>query len=256
MAKMKFFDLFGENSRLVDYIYFDNFVQLADGYTTKRAVFEDTADGGEKLVITGKHLEYDMGGDNLIAGTITSIAFRDAEGHNYLTFNDLKANASGFNAAFDQGDPDFLVAYLLRGKDAITGSNIADTINGYLGKNTIHGGGGADTLHGNAAQDRLFGDGGNDLLIGDGGNDRMTGGKGSDVFSFTGITRDDVITDFDAKGGGDLQDYLMFSELTAFTVKHAGDDVLIKFEDGDSIRLLDVAFKDFSADADMQFPMP
>lgn len=242
---------------MVNYIYFDNFVQLADGYTTKRAVFEDTAEGGhEKLILSGKGFEYNIAGDRLLAGSITSIAFRDEEGHNYLTFNDLKVNAAGFNAAYDQGDPGFLVEYLLRGQDAITGSNIADLIEGYAGKNTIHGGGGADTLQGNTVQDRLFGDGGNDALTGAGGNDRMTGGKGSDIFWFTGITRDDVITDFDAKGGGDLQDYLRFSELTAFTVKRAGDDVLIKFEDGDSIRLLDVAFKDFDIETDMQFPIP
>lgn len=254
MAKMKFFELFGPNKLVVNYIYFDQYVQLSDGYTTKRAIFEDSIEG-TKLVLSGKGFEYDMSGDTLIAGTITAIFLKNAQGENYLSLSDLKANVAGFYEAYDQGHPDFLLAYLLRAKDTLTGSNIADTIDGYAGRNTIHGGGGADTLQGNDAADRLFGDGGNDALFGAGGNDTMTGGKGSDIFWFTGVTGDDVITDFDAKGGGNLQDYLKFTELTEFTIKRAGDDVLITFADGDSIRLLDVAMKDFSADTDMQFPV-
>lgn len=252
MAKMQFFDLFGPNKSIVNYLFFDDFVQLADNYTSRRAIFEDSV-GGSQLVLSGKDFEYNVAGDSLVAGKITSIAFRDEQGHNYLTFNDLKANAAGFNAAYDQGHPDFLVAYLLRGKDIITGSNVADLMHGYVGQSIIHGRGGDDTVLGNNLQDLMFGDGGNDSLTGAEGNDRMTGGKGSDSFFFAGISGDDVITDFDAKGGGDLQDYLWFTENTEFTAKRAGGDVLITFVDGDSIRLLDVAFRDFDADTDMRY---
>ena len=253
MATMKFFALLGPNNSMVSHIYFDAYVQLADNYTSKRAVFEDSATGN-KLVVTGTGFEYNVSGDSIIAGSITAIALKDELGHNYLTFSDLKANAAGFNEAYGHGHPDFLVHYLLRGNDVITGSSIADTIDGHTGRNTIRAGGGEDTLLGNTAQDRLFGDGGNDSLIGAGGNDLLTGGRGSDIFWFGDLNGKDVITDFDARGGGELQDYLFLSDAAEFTVKRAGDDVLIKFDDFNSIRLLDVRFRDFDIDTDIQHP--
>jgi serralysin len=56
------------------------------------------------------------------------------------------------------------------GNDALTGSAIADKLNGYIGNDTLNGGAGNDTLDGGA------------------GFDVLTGGAGKDVFDFNLIT--------------------------------------------------------------------
>lgn len=250
MAKEKFFDLFGPNAFLNNYYNLGDGLELQDGATKKRAVLVDDL-AENRIVIKGKGLDYDDG--EIVAGKITAITFTDADGGRFISMTKLKATAAGFNEAADLS-PFSLLEYLLRGKDAITGSGVPDWIQGYGGKNKIHGKDGDDTIFGGKGADRLFGDKGNDTLHGNGGNDRLTGGKGSDTFHFSETARNKVvITDFDAVGGGEAQDYLSIYEGDTFKVKKDGSDVLLKFDDGDTIRLLNVRFKDFDPADDVEF---
>ncbi|MEZ5805978.1 MAG: hypothetical protein R3E51_21560 [Rhizobiaceae bacterium] len=191
----------------------------------------------------------------MVAGKITSVTFMDADGGKLISIAKLKANASGFNDAADNGAY-ALHEYLLRGKDTITGSDVGDWINGYGGKNRIHGEDGADWIFGGRRADRLFGDKGDDSIYGNGGNDRLTGGKGADLFYFSETASNKVvITDFDAVG--DRQDHLSIHGDDTFRVKKAGSDILLKFDDGDTILPLDVRLKDFDPadDVELRFPM-
>lgn len=250
MAKGKYFALFGSDNFIGDFYELRGNVELKDGATEKRAVLVDGL-ADNRIVIKGKGLDYADG--EIVAGKITSVTFMDAHGGKLLSFTKLKADAAGFNDAADIG-PSVLLEYFLRGNDTITGSGVSDWIQGYRGKNTIHGRDGDDWLHGGKGADRLFGDKGNDTIFGNGGNDRLTGGKGSDTFHISDTARNKiVITDFDAVGGGQHQDYLAIYEGDTFKVKKDGPDVLLKFDDGDTIRLLDVRRKDFDPADDVEF---
>jgi hypothetical protein len=76
------------------------------------------------------------------------------------------------------------------------------------------------------------------------GNDRITGGGGSDVFLFqsgTGTTFNDgrdIITDFDANGGGSDQDYLFWDDVV--DIRKSGKNTVVEYGDGDTVTLLDV----------------
>lgn len=74
------------------------------------------------------------------------------------------------------------------GNDTVTGSTIANWLEGGDGNDLIRGGSGADTVKGGSGNDRLFGDNGLDVL---------TGGDGDDNFCFSGPGGGtDIITDF------------------------------------------------------------
>ena len=85
----------------------------------------------------------------------------------------------------------------------------ADTLIGTAGADTVNGLGGDDAVSGMAGDDVLSGGAGTDTLIGGVGGDTLVGGAGSDVFEA-------VSADLDG-------------------------DVIADFEDGDSIRLTDIA---------------
>ena len=69
------------------------------------------------------------------------------------------------------------------GNDNITGSIIADTIDGLGGNDVIDGRGGEDLLSGGEGNDRLLGNVGDDTLNGDAGADTLIGGAGADALN-------------------------------------------------------------------------
>ncbi|MEP3890877.1 MAG: hypothetical protein ABJN69_10440 [Hellea sp.] len=69
------------------------------------------------------------------------------------------------------------------GNDNITGSIVADTIDGLGGNDVIDGGGGEDVLSGGDGNDRLLGNVGDDTLNGDAGADTLIGGAGADALN-------------------------------------------------------------------------
>ena len=129
-------------------------------------------------------------------------------------------------------------------------SAAADTLDGADGNDILDGGGGNDTLDGGDGNDILDGNDDNDTLDGGRGDDRLVGGAGSDLFIFTS-GGDDTIADFDATGGGSGQDYIGVESMNNFKIRDDGDDVVIRFDNGDTLTLLDVKHT-VVTDADFQ----
>jgi Ca2+-binding RTX toxin-like protein len=93
------------------------------------------------------------------------------------------------------------------GDDILTGSERADTMQGWSGDDTISGLGGDDILYGGEGHDILYGGAGNDTLIG-GTNDftyedddTLVGGEGSDTYVFGNNSRRDSIVESEGKPG-------------------------------------------------------
>ncbi len=82
----------------------------------------------------------------------------------------------------------------------LIGSNdYADSITGSTVANVLQGGGGNDTLRGMGGNDTLLGGNGDDTLTGGSGSDMLTGGAGTDTFTDTAAgLSGDTITDFSA----------------------------------------------------------
>ena len=97
---------------------------------------------------------------------------------------------------------------------------------------------------------------GNDSVNGEGGNDVMVGGAGSDHFFFNlgGKGGTDIVKDFDAKGGGENQDYIATDFEEVLSIEQVGDDLVLDYGDGNTLTLLDVDKSDFSQ-ADFHVPV-
>ena len=117
-------------------------------------------------------------------------------------------------------------------------------------QDTVYGSAQTDVLFGGRDEDILRGRGGSDELDGGKGDDRLVGGSGSDLFIFTS-GGDDTIADFDSTGGGNGQDYIGVESMNGFKVRDDGDDVVIKWDNGDTLTLL-VVKNTTNTDADFQ----
>jgi Ca2+-binding RTX toxin-like protein len=89
------------------------------------------------------------------------------------------------------------------GNDTLNGAGGNDTLSGGTGNDTMHGGTGNDVLHGDAGDDTLYGTSGENSLYGDAGADTITGGTGNDII--VGGTGDDTLS------GGVGDDVYQFS---------------------------------------------
>jgi Ca2+-binding RTX toxin-like protein len=128
------------------------------------------------------------------------------------------------------------------GNDEITGTGVADGLVGGRGADTISGGAGDDDLIGQGNGDTIKGGDGSDLISGGKGNDTLTGGGGSDLFTFATGDGNDVIKDFDAKGGGQDQDYVGVGSdvIEWLQIFQYGQDTVISFSDDQTVVLIDV----------------
>lgn len=135
-----------------------------------------------------------------------------------------------------------LLLYAEGGNDSLTGTGAADGLVGGKGADTIAGEAGNDDLLGQAGGDVIKGGDGRDLISGGKGDDTLTGNSGSDLFVFATGDGFDEIKDFDAKGGGDEQDYIGIGSdvLDQLIIIQAGDDTVIRFFSGQSVTLVDV----------------
>lgn len=166
----------------------------------------------------------------MVRGTVTSVIFGNEEGAIFArsTGHNFKiAEAAGASGTKDL-TIDELTWAMSRENDLMLGSNDAEILQGFRGNDTIKAGGGNDTIYG------------------DQGNDRITGGSGSDTFVVAGWDGHTVITDFDANGGGALQDY-MVSYDDSFTEKQKGKDLLLIFDADTRVTLLGVSKNDFDS---------
>jgi hypothetical protein len=93
------------------------------------------------------------------------------------------------------------------------------------------GGAGHDELHGGALDDQMFGGEGDDELYGAGGDDHLSGGVGNDH-----LVGDAGVDTFDGgEGDDDLQAADNAGAADAAVVCGAGDDVILGYDDGDTI---------------------
>ncbi|MEL6914399.1 MAG: calcium-binding protein [Pseudomonadota bacterium] len=136
------------------------------------------------------------------------------------------------------------------GNDFLKGGTRVDELFGGRGDDRLFGNAFADTLKGGAGDDRLNAGGGADLLVGGAGNDVLKGGTGGDTFVFSAGMDRDTVLDFDP-----AEDLLQLDAgLTAWLSggrsgpdilerygREEGGDVVLDFEDGNLLRLEDVA---------------
>lgn len=200
---------------------------------------------GYEIDIVGSGLRYN--GLAVTGGTLDRIAFRDPQGNVIATASDLE----GFDAVSVHDEivtesGEALHPFLFAGDDLVIGSGGNDMLQGYGGNDRIRGAGGDDDLRGSAGADALFGGTGSDELDGGNGNDTLVGNGGPDTF-FGGSNSDhDTVRDFDALGGD--HDWIMSEGGGEVNWTKKGDDLLLTFESGDTMLLLDVKRWQFSED--------
>ncbi|MEQ8805453.1 MAG: Ig-like domain-containing protein, partial [Rhodospirillales bacterium] len=129
----------------------------------------------------------------------------------------------------------------------LTGSGIADV---------LEGGAGNDYIDGLAGADDLYGFGGDDTLIGGAGQDTLTGGSGSDRFvifdelhSDTGAGNRDFITDFNADNASSERDFIVLEGIIADGVEFDYDVSLLGGGDASVIRTGNILQFDTNGDA-------
>jgi len=255
MAKITYSKLLGPYGEIEDFYAGGGLNLQGEKSSTTKVIYKSTTEDQNKITITGTDLGWD--GDILKVGNITGITFTTKQGDPYLTIKGGDYTAEEFTQAYINGGIYGVAALVLRAKDTVAGSKISDTILSGDGADLVRAGAGADSLHGGAGKDRLYGDGGNDYIFGGADNDRMTGGKGSDSFHFSSGNGQDVVIDFDAKGGGGKQDYVSLYEWDTFTVHKAGkNNTMLDFGEGETLTLLGVKRADFSIEGDVTWLMP
>ena len=139
-----------------------------------------------------------LGADTLNGG----LGLGDVADYSYSSVGGSINLATGLSH-FGVSDQDSLIGIEAvqgsQGRDVITGSTAANTLDGGRSNDSILGGNGDDTLLGGLGADTLDGGANNDLLFGGNGSDTLTGGSGVDQFKFFSPSQGlDLITDFSA----------------------------------------------------------
>jgi Ca2+-binding RTX toxin-like protein len=202
--------------------------ELGNFYTTEtldlqtdranKAVYVDT-DSGNKIIIEGAGFSYD--GEIIEKGRIEEITFVNGTGDEFAVTTHVNMGAERLSSLLLGDGVQSMMRVALRQDDVIYGSANADVLFGSAGDDVLKARAGADELDGGKGDDRLIGGGGSDLFI------FVAGG-------------DDVVSDFDATGGGDAQDYIGVESMDGIRIRDHGDDVVVHFDNGDSLTLLDV----------------
>lgn len=193
-----------------------------------RAVYVDT-DSGNRIVLEGNGFSYK--GDMITSGEVDDITFLTANGKVLGRVHNADISGERASSSLEAG-VQVMMRAVLQHQDTVYGSAQADILSGGGDEDILRGRGGADDL-----------DGGK-------GDDRLVGGGGSDLFIFTS-GGDDTIADFDSTGGGNGQDYIGVESMSGIKIRDDGDDVLIRFGNGDTLTLLDVKHSTVT-DADFQ----
>jgi Ca2+-binding RTX toxin-like protein len=237
MAKVNYFEALGAGEYVGGY-YTEELIPLMEGSTAKKAVFHDSETNAE-IIFKGTGIKYSEG--SMVKGTIEEIVFVNFEGDVMYRVTDFDEKAVDLMALLraEDGIGDIL-AKILRGKDTIIGSDLADVMLFDKGDDRLVGGKGDDQLGGGRGDDELLGGKGEDILHGGPGRDVMTGGAGTDYFYVDEDSQKGIITDFHAGGGEGVQD-LLAGNMEVVTLTQVGDDLLVRYYDTDvTLRLLDV----------------
>lgn len=249
MAKIILGTKLGNNGDLADF-YDDGLQLMGQKSTAAKVLYKDTGATHNKIVITGQGLAWAE--DLLTAGKITGVSFTAREGASYVSVTGINVTVAQFNSAYASGGTSAVADLLLGGNDEVTGSRNADRILSGAGNDLVKGGDGADTIDGGVGNDRLYGGNHNDYISGGLGADRVWGDAGVDRFHFESGDGQDVIMDFDAKGGGSKQDYLSLVETDTFTIIKSGRNTVLDFGEGDTLTLMGVKASAFTV-ADIDF---
>jgi serralysin len=180
-------------------------------------------------------------GDFLDGGTGNddSVDFADAQNGVYVNLGLGRYNQGNHYQPPAPGTPDNIV-----GVENVYGSNTHDTIIGNAADNYLAGKGGIDTIFGRDGNDTIDGGAENDWIYGEAGDDLLTGGAGNDNFMFTSGGNGpvnfghDTITDF--TDGDKIKIYDdIFSDFNDLQdhMEQVGNDVVITYDDGNSITL-------------------
>lgn len=216
MAKVKFTNLL------------DDYQLLANLYTGDLTLGKHNArsatliDGGQhnQIVMTGTGFTFSHG--EMTGGHVDKIVFENSGGGVLTRVGKADFDAGAIFHTIETKGLEAGLTKVFAGKDSFIGSAHGDYIFGYGGADRLNGGGGDDALSGGA------------------GNDRLTGGAGSDVFIFSVKGGHDVVTDFDADGGGKKQDYINLESETQYKILKSGHDTVIDLGHGDTLTLLGV----------------
>jgi Ca2+-binding RTX toxin-like protein len=236
MAKIKYTDNLGDLGTLRFEYTPDEMNTDMDVSGGEKAIYVD-GNGGEKIILQGENFAY-LDGD-LLKGRVNKIIFQDENGDKTAVVSGVDFKAKQLDNLLTEGSDlqDFLDK-IMGGKDKFSGTDNQDLA--WAGK----------------GNDLIKAFGGDDSVNGEGGNDVMIGGAGSDHFFFMhdGKGGNDVVKDFDANGGGDLQDYIAAEFEDVLSIKQVGDDVVLNFGDGNTLTLLDTDKSDIKQD-DFHIPI-
>jgi Ca2+-binding RTX toxin-like protein len=186
------------------------------------------------ISVHGSGLKYKHG--YLVAGTITGVDFKTGDGDDYVTISHAHYKVAQKLDLSDITDAPAGFYYLAEsGNDKIVGSSESDALVSSGGANNLKGLGGNDTL----------------IAL---GRATMTGNAGSDTFVFVGLAKV-VITDFDANGGGNDQDYLYFQDIGIKPrIYEDHHNTVLDFGKGHTVTLLHLDRTDFSLVDDFKMP--
>ena len=187
--------------------------------TKSKMVTVDTS-SLDKLVYEGRNFKYEDG--RLNSGIIEKVSLLDSDGTVVQTITGMKIDAGQLAGATLEEFTSSLVTRLYFGGMKFVGSEVEDSLSGSVGK------------------DVLIGKGGDDQLGGGGAKDKLVGGTGSDSFIFSVDMGQDTIKDFDADGGGNLQDYIQAAFADVDSITQDGKNTLVDFGDGDIFVLKNV----------------
>lgn len=219
-----------------DTLFTNEYSDVVAGSKLKKNGFELHDPDGNFLnfiEVHGTGLKYKHG--YLVGGTITGVEFKDGNGNDYLTLDHAHVKVTQ-KLDLSETFPGFPYFMAEAGNDMIVGSKEADVMFSEAGKDKLTGLNGDDTL----------------VAL---GQATMTGNNGSDTFVFYGLAKV-LITDFDAVGGGQDQDYIYFSDQGDSKPRIYEDhhNTVLDFGHGHTVTLLNVGRADFSLADDYKEP--
>jgi len=205
-----------------------------------------TADAGDDMVRTGAGADLVYGGAG--SDTITTGAGRDTLDGGMGA--DVMAGGADDDTYFVDNSGDLVVESASSGLDRVfseidytLGANVEDLMLTGRARTGI-GNTGDNAIAGNAADNALFGGAGDDGLYGAGGNDTLCGGVGSDGYLYLANEGDDTIVDTGPTTDTDtltLSGGIRTSDITAYRLAAAPNDLILAFAQGGSVTIRDFA---------------
>ena len=160
--------------------------------------------------VDAEYFQTANGQDNSLNDTVsyanaTAAATVDLETANFDANNDNLQYGTGAGAAVN--DRFYGIEHLIGGNfnDFLTGSSVANRLEGGQGNDTLFGEAGSDTLIGGLGDDTIDAGADNDLVLGEAGSDSLTGGTGIDTLSYSTSAAAVNVTLGGAGSGGDAQ---------------------------------------------------